>query len=574
MRRKSFSIQAWITAAFIFLSVIILVLVSILLYNKFSVTAERTTELNTQQIVQQVAYNILTYLNDTTDTFNIIDKKINESQQFPHQYFEDELHSILAMREDIVSISFFDRSGELIAVSPAAEYRKNTNVTAQDWFLQGLNSADEFSFSQPHVQNLYKGQYPWVISLSKGQSLMKDGQQIDGVLVLDVNFKSLDSLMERVSLGKKGYAYMVDAKGNIIYHPQQQLIYSKLKSENVERVLTEADGSYKETMNGEMRMITVQTLPLTGWKLVGVSFMDEVLTTRNEMTTFMLRLILAVIILVIPLAYLLSSKLSRPIKKLESSVRLLEKGQFSSQIDVNGYNEVKQLSQRFNIMVNRIRELMSQIVEEQEAKRKQEFEVLQSQINPHFLYNTLNSVVRLAGSSKNEEVVLMITSLSKFFRISLSQGRNIIPIRDELEHIRSYLTIQQMRFKGKFSFTIHAEEEVLSCETVKLVLQPIVENSIYHGIEKMVDPGVITVTAEIQQNKVRLAVKDNGLGMSEEQVQGLLNGSARKESISGSGVGLNNVHERIQLFFGKSYGLEVWSEQEEGTEVIIWLPKT
>ncbi len=569
--RKSRSIQFWITAAFVFLSLLVLTLVSFMLYNKFSVTAERSAELGTQQIVQQVAFNLLSYLNGTAETFNVVDNKISETRRFPDQQLQRELNTVLATREDMVSIAFFDRAGKAIAASPDAKFRRNTNVTTQDWFLQALKHPEKNSFTPPHVQNLFKGQYPWVISLSKGQLLEQDGQPVEGVLVLDVNFKTIDSLMGRVSLGKKGYAYIIDLDGNIVYHPQQQLIYSELKSENVARAIKEGNGSYKEFVDGEMRMTTVQALPEIGWKLVGISFMDEAVTTKKEMTTFMLRLMLGVIIVVWPLAYWLSSKLSRPIKRLEQSVKLVERGDFSSPIHARGYDEVEKLSGRFNIMVTRIRELMGQIVEEQEGKRKKEFEVLQSQINPHFLYNTLNSVVRLAGSGKNEEVVRMITSLSKLFRISLGQGHSVILIREELEHVRSYLTIQEMRFKGKFSFSIEASEAVLACQTVKLVLQPIVENAIYHGIEKMVDPGHIHITAECRGERIRFSVKDNGLGIPSDRLMKLPYGV---QSGGGSGVGLRNVHERIQLFFGNEYGLEFWSELEEGTEVAVWFPRT
>lgn len=251
----------------------------------------------------------------------------------------------------------------------------------------------------------------------------------------------------------------------------------------------------------------------------------------------------------------------------------VEQGDFSESEPIRGSHEVEQLSLRFHLMVAKVRELMHQIIREQEAKRKSELEVLQAQINPHFLYNTLNSVVRMVGNGKNEDVITTITSLSKLFRISLSRGKNIITVREELEHVRHYLIIQKMRYKQKFEYEIvvENEDEVLNCLTLKLLLQPIVENAIYHGIEHLADPGWIRIFAALIDGKVLLQVSDNGLGMSPDVLAQVKAGFYKSEE--GSGVGIQNVQERIRLTFGEQYGLEIASEQEEGTIVRVWIPR-
>jgi two-component system sensor histidine kinase YesM len=563
------SIQFGITAAFVFLSVIVMLLVGIVLYEKFASTAEQNAVLNTQQIIQQISFNLEAYLSGTAETFELIDEKIQKARRFPDPLLQGELDTVLDTRKDIVSIAFFSKEGKLIADIPTGELRKNTNVTKQSWFLEASLYPDDVFFSSPHIQNLFKGQYPWVVSLSKGVTLEQGGRMVEGVLLLDVNFRTIDTLMQKVSLGQKGYVYIIDSKGNIVYHPKQQLIYAGLKNEDVERAMTISNDFYKDNSSGEERLITVQTIPNIGWNVVGVSYMDEIVTTTKELTKFIFWLMLAVLIFVVLLAYYLSSQFSRPIQSLEKSMKLVEQGDFSTPIHVRGYDEVEKLSTRFNIVVSRVRQLMDQIVKEQEEKRKSEFEVLQAQINPHFLYNTLNSVVRLAGSGKNEEVVTMITSLSKFFRVSLSKGNNVIPIRDELEHIRNYLIIQKIRFKNKFEFEINTPDEVMELQTLKLLLQPIVENAIYHGIERMVDQGWIQISVKLIGNKVRFQVKDNGLGIPPDRLCTLLTGD---RSGQGLGVGVRNVFERTRLFYGEGYGLEIESELEEGTRVNIWIP--
>ena len=176
----------------------------------------------------------------------------------------------------------------------------------------------------------------------------------------------------------------------------------------------------------------------------------------------------------------------------------------------------------------------------------------------------------MVESGKKEDAIIMITSLSKLFRISISKGRNIITIQEELEHASNYMIIQKIRYKNKFRFEIEAQEEVLQCKTVKLILQPIIENAIYHGIEYMVDEGFIKVSAEIVDEKILLQVSDNGSGMRPETVENIL--TARSESKDGIGVGVKNVHERIQLCYGKEYGLEFISEVDKGTTAKIWIP--
>ncbi len=299
--------------------------------------------------------------------------------------------------------------------------------------------------------------------------------------------------------------------------------------------------------------------------------MDEIVTTQKEINTFLFWLLLAVLAFVLLITLYMSAKISQPIKRLEKSMQLVERGNFDIHIPIRRDDEVGRLSRRFNLMVNRIRELMNQNIYEQEAKRKSELEVLQSQIHPHFLYNTLNSVVRMAGTGKNEDVITMITSLSRFFRISLSRGERFIPVADELEHIRHYLIIQKMRYKNKFEFEIDAEEAALPYRTLKLVLQPLVENAIYHGIEPSVDQGLIRIRAGIEEGKLMLRVEDNGIGIPPAKLKTLLTETSLGND-EGTGIGLRNVHERIRLNYGEEYGLHIESEREEGTTVTVRLP--
>ena len=214
---------------------------------------------------------------------------------------------------------------------------------------------------------------------------------------------------------------------------------------------------------------------------------------------------------------------------------------------------------------------MKQVVDEQEEKRKLELKALQHQINPHFLYNTLDSIIWMA-ESKDENIVPMTEALSKLFRISLSRGKELIQLSDELDHVRNYLFIQSMRHLNKFDYEISAPQELLSCKTLKLILQPIVENSIYHGIKNMAGKGTIRITAYQEEEKLVIRLEDNGIGMDAEMLERLLNEPVNEKSSKGSGIGVHNVNERIKLYFGQEYGLRFESELDKGTTAFVYLP--
>ena len=226
----------------------------------------------------------------------------------------------------------------------------------------------------------------------------------------------------------------------------------------------------------------------------------------------------------------------------------------------------------FHCLVHEIKEEQLPELDDEFAKDVSEFDTLQSQINPHFLYNTLDIIVWMIENEKQSEAVKAVTALARFFRISLSKGKSIIPVRDELEHVRNYLMIQHMRYKNKFSYSIEAEEEVLGLASLKLILQPMVENAIYHGMEFMDGDGEIKIRAWKEEENLYLSVEDNGLGMTEEQVERLFTDTGHVPSRRGSGIGVKNVNERIHLYFGKNYGLSIESEPDEGTTVRIHLP--
>ena len=392
------------------------------------------------------------------------------------------------------------------------------------------------------------------------------------MLLIDIRYSSLDQIVGEVSLGDQGYLYLMDRNGEIICHPKAQLINAGLVEEDNEKVAGLREGSYREKFAGEERITTVKSIGYTGWKAVGVNPVGGMNLNILKTRIFVVFIVLLFLFVLTLINAYISSRITNPIKELEKSVSLLESGDLDAPVYIGGSAEIRSLGRSIQGMAMRIKGLMNDIVTEHESKRKSEFDTLQSQINPHFLYNTLDIIVWMIENEKKTDAVRVVTALARFFRISLSRGKSIITVKDELEHVRNYLMIQQMRFKNKFTYEIDADEDTLELASLKLMLQPMVENAIYHGMEFMDGDGVVQIRAWREAEDLYLRVRDNGLGMTEEQVENLFRDSGHVPSKRGSGIGVRNVNERIQLYFGEGYGLRIESEPDEGTDVIIHLP--
>lgn len=398
-----------------------------------------------------------------------------------------------------------------------------------------------------------------------------DSHEGKGILLIDLNYKIISEICKKVQLGSKGYIFIIDKQGNIVYHPQQQLIYSRLKEEMIPKVLNAQGKSFVVDQDGERKLYTITTSDLTGWRVVSVTNVNDMIMDGKETKKFFLMMILISILLSLLIAIVISTKISRPIKQLELSMKQVETGNFDIKLDILYNHEVGRLSKSFNMMTRKIKELMQQVVEEQKALRKSEIKALQSQINPHFLYNTLDSIIWMAESNRNEEVIDMTSSLAKLFRISLNKGEETISIRGEIEHVKNYLLIQKMRYSNKLDFIMDVDPAIMSYETIKLILQPIVENAIYHGIKNKTGKGLIRILGKEVEGKILFQVIDNGVGMDSKQIKNIYSVEHRKHS-KGNGVGVKNVHERLQIYYGQDFGVSFESEVNRGTTVSIWMP--
>ena len=572
------SIQVILSLSFTAVAVAGMIFLGLTLFLRFSASNNAQLAKNSQRVLAQVNLNLDAYLRGMMRVSDTMYYRVIKNADLD----SDSLDAQMALlyennRDSLVSIAVFAQSGELVSATPLATLKKSVSPQRQDWFAAAVDRIENLHFSTPHVQNLFEDpdyRYRWVVSLSRQVELTRAGSIEGGVLLVDMSFSGIEQICKDVELASSdGYLYLIDGDGEIIYHPRQQLIYAGLLEENNRTAAGYEDGSHAETFGGAKRQVTVKTVGYTGWKLVGVVPADNIWDNYGQLLLFFLFVVLFSIFLLVFVNLHLSERISVPIKTLERAVKELEAGREEVDIDVSGPYEIERLGHSIRSMVSTMRHLMDDIIEQEAQKRRSELDVLQSQINPHFLYNTLDSVVWMTENGRTDEAILMVTSLARFFRISLSRGSNIIPIADELEHARHYLTIQKMRYKNKFSAVIAAEDGVEGLYTIKLIVQPILENAIYHGMAYADGDGEIAVRARRDGEDVVIEVADNGPGMPEEMVERLLDQSyAAAPGTKGSGIGLRNVHQRIRLTFGEEYGLAIHSEPDAGTTVCIRLP--
>lgn len=538
---------------------VILICCIALFLDRYRSAMVQSAQTSSAQAVSQVSNTVGSYLSDMDQAMRLVEQSVSESGESRDRL----LAAFLKFRPDVVAVTSYSADGELLDCwSPDREPKEN--ILQNLSFDLDMARATGGSFmTAPHVETIFEGYYPWVVTMT---APLEGGGEAAWVS-LDLSFSGISSYIKNVSIGQRGYCFLMDDAGNIIYHPQQQLLYAGLKSEDTEALAALEDGAYAD----DTVIYSVASVGESGWRAVGVSYVDE-LVNRNVNDMIRLSLWLAVVVLAVAVltSWLLSRLIGKPLRGLASAMESFESdADHFTYRPVGGTREVQELSDSFEHMVLRIQELMTTVREEEVNLRKTELKALQAQINPHFLYNTLDSIAWMCEQGRNADAVKMVHALARLFRISISRGHELIPIRSELQHAESYLQIQSHRYKNQFSYSFDVQEECLDYLCNKITLQPIIENAIYHGINGLVDEGEIRISCRADGDDILFTVEDNGTGMEPEQVQAIL----RKERSDHTGIGIKNVNDRLKIYFGPAYGITIDSVPDEGTRVYIRMPK-
>lgn len=572
-----FNIQSIILSVLMTLSLVTVTVMGFLLYHRFKLASDKSAVANTEMTVESTIDRLNSSLLDLRQisdaaNYNIVQEYDISSQEFTRQFsmlYETNV-------DKIQSLALYGYDGMLIESEPVATVKDNVKVADQKWYQDARTEIENIHFSTPHVQNLFDDgtfRYHRVVSLSRSVDINDGSTSGSGVLLVDMKYSVLEDMLERINETSSGiYYYLCSRDGEIVYHPRWTEINRGLFKEKNNKVASYEDGIYEMKTDGQKENIVVGSVAYTGWKLIGVVPESVQETSINKFRYYIITTILILVMMLLQVNRFISRKISRPIRELDESVKAYEAGAMPD-IYIGGSAEIRHLGYSVQKSYEQIEALMKEIIQQQTERRKSELDALQSQINPHFLYNTLESITWMIEAQRNKEAVVMISELAKLLRVSLSRGKTIISIGDELQHSRSYMNIQRVRYKERFKVEFLIDEEIKNYCIVKLVIQPLLENAIYYGVGNMDedDDGQILIRGEKKGEDIYISIEDNGMGMPEDIRSNILTDNSKVPK-HGSGVGVINVHSRISLMFGPEYGLEVYSELDEGTKVVIHIP--
>lgn len=555
---KKISLSQMLTGIVVMIVLVLTVTFFFAFVNIYKNTTEENVVTSSEQAVLQVKNTVENYTEDMEILMDMIQKNISRGKENTDTY----LKNLISIRKDIVAITTYDEQGKLLkAWSDRGKLKEN--IVENLSFNQNVPKEKEemLNVTKPHVESLFEDYYPWVVTISE---YMKNSEGEIIQVALDIQFSQIANYMDNVGIGQHGYCYIADKKGDIIYHPQQQLIYSGLKEEEYNYL---KDGSHVE----KDAIYSVRSLDNCEWKIIGVCYIDEMITNRvNHIMKTLSVIFLIVVLLTVLIIRFFSKLFSNPARELANAMQEFEKDTNNFEFkSIEGTAEITSLTESFEHMVVQIKELVEKVRQEEITLRKTELKALQAQINPHFLYNTLDAIAWLCEEERYKDAVEMVNSLAKLFRISISRGHELITIEKEMQHAKSYLKIQNFRYKNQFTYSFDVDEECLNYLCNKITLQPIIENAIYHGIDRMVDEGKINIGIHQKCDRIIFTVEDNGVGMTEEQCEEILH----KDAGDRVGIGIKNVNDRIKIYFGEEYGLTIQSELDEGTRVTISMPK-
>ena len=568
----------------IFATVAVLVLSAVVIVTgvsmKFTNTSifENSSEY-THTIIQQMNQNIDSYIDYMENIAYLIssnedvqdylfDEKIDNEGRYR---ILNQLQTILDSRSDIRNVGIISKNGRMLINDGSKSVNQDLDLNTQEWYATALEKPNGPILTSSHVQHIISGERPWVITLSRGSRDRSGSGEKEGVFFIDLNYSAISELCDQSTVGTKGYAFILDAKGNIVYHPQQQQLYNELQTENISLIMDTDEDTVLTGTGNDGKLYSISRSEKTGWTVVDCTNVKELLSkSRQAQSVYVLTAIILVIVALL-FSRFMARSITLPIQKLRDSMKKVQEGDFSvSDVVVDSKNEIGSLTKSFDVMTHRIHELMEQNVHEQEEKRKSELKALQSQINPHFLYNTLDSIIWMSEGKKNEEVVLMTASLARLLRQSISNEDEVVPIANEVEYARGYLTIQKMRYKDKLEFQIEVDSSILYIPLIKLVLQPIIENAIYHGLKYKESKGLLIVKGFMKDGNAVLQVIDDGVGMDEETLAHIYD--KHKVNYHSNGVGVYNVQKRLKLYYGEDYGITYTSELGKGTTATITIP--
>jgi len=559
--------------SFVLMAMIPLIIYTVIASGYFLDQANESAVLYTRQMTSQVSSsisiyirsieNLATYLASKNEVLTFLESDVHYGES--ESGLKQDLDNILESQPEIAGVLLVGNNDRWISAGISRESRDT--VIRESWYRQAVNDPGNFIiFSTATGRNIFTNTNSIGDDLFFIVKAVTDGQgRPAGVILLDITHTVIEQAIEKISIYEKGFVFVLDQERRIVYTPVNPVVY---------RVNPQwLDSSEKPVIArilGETYQIESSSVPHLNWEIVGVFSMDEIRGSLNRAFYVLLAVSLFVLFLFFIMFNFLTKTLVYPLIRLKNLMQQAAEGDFTIHFDRHHTDEVGDLGESFNVMIGEINNLIRMVYKEQHDKQEAQLMSLQEQIKPHFLYNTLDTINWMARDYGAQDIVKLIDALTTMFRVGLSHGRDIITLKEELSHASNYLYIQGIRYKEKIRYSIDIPENLYDYCLPKLILQPLIENSIYHGLKTKQGGGEIRIRGEADHSTLNLFVSDNGAGIPREklkQIHLILEENAVRDSF-----GLYYVHDRIRLLCGETYGVEVHSEENISTTIKISLP--
>lgn len=588
----SSSLRAKLLALFIVLTTIPLMTVGVISYQKSYNSVSSHSKASSMLQADMLGTNIDNMFKDTERLLELSKNPMVIhflfSQSETYEEAKDILRTFALYRdtykyENVLNISLINRYGKGISERRGI-FQSNTNPLRNQHFQTLALNPDTvlrippaLIASQDRIDGFtYEDRGVISIMAAVRQQIT---HEVIGFITVDLDDSFIKTFCDQVKIGKTGFFYILDQQSNPIYVPPiDSADWNIIRKTKLAFSDQPGGDGYVLRTDGQPRFIVHTASLVTGWTIIGIAPLQEIVAEANSIRQLIIVSVVLSIVFAITLHYLLTKRLTRPIQLLQHKMRLTASGYLEAKVKPVGTDEIADLGQSFNIMVEKIKELLEQSIRKQQQLQKAELRTLQAQINPHFLYNTLDSIIWMAEAGKSDAVIQLVKALSDLFRISLNKGRDWVMIRTELAHAHSYLVIQQMRYRDILEYRVEVDSELLEYPILNMTLQPLIENALYHGIKNKRGKGLIVIGGYTEDSAVILTVTDNGTGIQADRLAFLKHQleqplqSQEEESAEG-GFGLQNVHQRLRLYFGSEYGVRLESIAGTGTTISVRIPK-
>ena len=534
---------------------------------------------NTNQIIKQINNSMESYVNNTENIINYMSTdprilKFLSDNKLENNNIEDDaykpIYNFIKFNPEIAGIMIVNTNGGYI--SDVMNRVSRDSLTYEEWYLKSYNEPEKIHlFTKPigrNINNVFRYSADEVFSMSKAV-VDYNTKEIQGVILIDIKLDAIKNIIENSKPGTAGFIYIMDGNNNIVYTPVNNIVY-KINNDWIENINNKI---IIKNIRGENYQLTKVSSKYTGWETIGVFPESEGLRVIQYIRYYSLIIGFLALIIAEGLVVIFTRSIVKPIQKLKRLMKKAQGGDLTVSFNTKYSDEIGELGSSFNTMVKEINNLINLVQVEEKSKRIAEMNVLQAQIKPHFMYNTLDTIRWMAEEHNEDDIVEIIEAFTNLLRISLSKGKEIISVKEEVNHVQSYLIIQKIRYEDKLDYEIDFEEKILNYKLIKLILQPLVENAIYHGIKEKRGNGKIFIKGKIEGDLLCFTVIDNGKGIEEELLNKinkmLINTSEKGTEV---GYGIFNVNERIRLTYGEEYGLTYKSVYGEGTTVELRHP--